>query len=601
MAEDMRAAKAEEEELRALVQAAAGTPGARARRPLVALAVAGLAIFAVAATASGRLIKMRTLASGDLNEGAAANSESGAVGSRGESAAPAWIAARMAATSLMSAVPDLAALPRHRALQVLCLAWVFLTAAQSAFLIPDAHGVMVAEYSLVSSSWFTFICLILSAFTALGARRLMKPWNQRWNCTLVLVIAALQPGLAMVYLLLLDQASPMRLGLSNQLRTMMFIRLAVSTCMGFNSLLVFMAQRVMPADELVKFGMQRACATILGTGSGIFMAAYGPAMAISAGAEAATSSSSTRTTLLLFSTLWVALVSALAVLRSRDAGPMFSNKAVAEANSIVSDANEALMTFMKANGKETQQVVAQRKLWLSSCVVACQRGLLTSGLEVLMASVWTARFVFEPADVGLGLGACFLLGAFLAPLAIALAHRGGSAAEVEVLGILAGLCVCASLLLFGAPGAALGGGDTGVWLTFLAGTLVLPSSFLLAGTMEGLAMRHATADSAYNQENLLTFSAIFQDLSVRLFGPSMMHGLFAVGGQIVSASANLGVALLLPAIAYNSRSMLHAIPGTGAVREGSNITGGGAAAAAASPAEGAAATVYIRSASDSPI
>lgn len=439
-----------------------------------------------------------------------------------------------------SALPTLARLPKHAPIQALSLAWTLLSSAQCVMVIPDAYGLpQSSECQLFGPRLLLAGSVLLIVVSALGVRRLMRPWNQSRNRTVVLGFIAGQLGVALLYGAANDSSDPLRLGADLRAFALAVARLGLGVCVSFANVGLMMAVKVTPQESMVQFTLYRSGVICVGAAAGALFASA---------------------SVFWVCTPWILLGGAAFALLPEDLGPLLAKLAATE------DAQQALKSSLKGDKADDENLLtASRKtLWLVSAATTLARSMLVASFQTLAAAIFVADFLFQAPDVLLAAGATFACGAFVAPLVV-IAKQAGGAPDLGKISTCAGVCAAAAALLFFRPLSHLFVSETaGLWLAFLASALAMPAVHLVGGIMEGIALQQAVPEGPFNQENLVTANLILQDCLSWVIAPAATIYLFSAGGRTLCAMVLLAIASLACAGTITARGALASIANCGA-------------------------------------
>jgi hypothetical protein len=451
-----------------------------------------------------------------------------------------------------ASLPQLPWLPKHAGIQAVSLAWTLISAAQCVLMIPDAyglpwHGMYMTDALQGRGVLMTSLLLIL--FSAEGARRLMRPWSQTQNRTVVLSIIAGQFAMALLFGAAADASDPWRLGESFQQTVLVISRLGCGICFGFANVLLAMAVKVTASESLMQFTVWRSGAMCLGAGIGALVSANSEAPA-----------SLLTQTLLWVCIPWILLGFAAALLLPEDLAPLLTKLAASE------DSHEALRASQKVQTDDEANAVASRKkIWLLALMAIFSRGLLTTAFEFTSATIFASEFLFSGPQVFLAVGSSLLCGAFVMPLLVLVKLARPSLDVGNICVAAACSTVFATMLLVRLLSEHAAPGSDGMWLLFSVNAVSLPAVNLVGGIMEAFALQQSLAlqqvlgDSAVSQENLIVICFVLQDCVSRFAVPSIILSLLSCGGQALCAVALLLVATLACVATFCTRGTLESI------------------------------------------
>jgi hypothetical protein len=421
-------------------------------------------------------------------------------------------------------------LPPQVSVQILSLAWTFLSAAQWALIFPSALGMIQGEgyvhhdSVLVAGSAITMLCCVF------GARHLLSPWLQARNRIVVLGFIA---GHIMVALLSDAAAQPSPWGLSIVLCSLCssLSKIGLGVCTSFGNVFFMMAMKVTPQESMVHFSLWRVSATCLGASVGAL-------------------TSSTDVSWIALPWLLLGCITMLVV--PNDLDHLYTDV----------PSSASLRSPDVCDGElhpdECVSSSPQMTLWVVAAALSFARGFLAVSFEATLASIFLADFFFSALDVREAVGSSIACGAFVIPLVI-LGSLSGALDIARVSAWLASFVALSALLLIRPLLNLVGDETSGFWLAFMANAIATPAIHLMGGLVEGLALRQVTADTLLTKENLITVDSALQDGMARMLALPFIRFLYTFGGRSLCAAALLACACFAIAGTLTARKALATI------------------------------------------
>jgi len=414
--------------------------------------------------------------------------------------------------------------------------------------IPDSYE-LARDVGLGS----TFSGLLIGAPTAfsivllLSTRYLMDPWNQRSMRCFCICSVCCGSSLSLAFAVGANPPQGWHLGNNARVVMIMGSRLAMGLvgCAGPTTRI--MVQKVTPARDYMMLNVHRVCFVTLGIGGGPLFATLLKHLvgARSIGERAAWP-------MLAMSLLWAVLalmfclvvpssIEELVGLKSKaDAGAQLQAKGGASSVATVGATMEAVVGLRK-------------KVWALSLVFGMERALVVAALESSTSLILELEFGCNTADIGLMIGACFLLGAPTTVCMSVVRNSKWSCGHFSDAAVLCGLAMIslAATVLF-----LLG---WNMWLILAADAIIFPSGYLANGIVDGFATLHAMDDTFYSRENAALFSAVLQGFVGRFLGPTMARFIADLGGRRRYAQAQMVLCAMSLVTAWQMRSTIHKI------------------------------------------
>jgi len=305
-----------------------------------------------------------------------------------------------------------------------------------------------------------------------------------------------------------------------------------------------MAQKVTPAKEWMMLNVHRVTFVSIGIGGGPLLATVIKHLMGASGIRERSA-----WPLLAMSLMWAALALAISILMPASLEDLVGLKEDADKYCVPGD-DHTKVTEVTTDVVTTGPMFRLRRaVWTLALVYGMERALVVAALEASTSLILQLEFGCDSSDIGLMIGASFLLGA-PATVFMTIVRNRGFLSDTAVLCGCAAMCLAATVLfLIG----------QNMWLFLIADTIIFPSGYLANGIVDGFSTQHAMEGTFYSQKNAAVLGTILQDTAGRFIGPPVARFLAHLGGRKLYAQVQMTMCAISFVTAWKLQSAIHDI------------------------------------------
>eukprot|EP00401_Gymnodinium_catenatum_P018164 CAMPEP_0117484212 /NCGR_PEP_ID=MMETSP0784-20121206/14343_1 /TAXON_ID=39447 /ORGANISM="" /LENGTH=283 /DNA_ID=CAMNT_0005278781 /DNA_START=17 /DNA_END=868 /DNA_ORIENTATION=+ len=255
--------------------------------------------------------------------------------------------------------------------------------------------------------------------------------------------------------------------------------------------------------------------------------------------------------LLGMSLMWAALALSLCLVMPVEIEDLVGLKEDVDACEAPEDTPENAVRVATIGVMNEGAVRLRQEVWTLALVYGMERALVVSALEASTSLILQTEFGCETSDIGLVIGASFLLGA-PGTVLMTIIRRRGFLSDTTALCGFATMCFAATVLFLVGQN---------MWLFLIADTIIFPSGYLANGVVDGFSTQYAMEGTFYSQANAAVFGTILQDTAGRFIGPPVARFIAHIGGRRLYAQAQMALCAMSLLTAWKLRSAIHAIRG----------------------------------------